>query len=308
MITTGQTVKQQQCTDSDKQRTASNASYIITPLYDNSKTRGVRLKRVNNYPMALSDCFSSVANGHLIVGGGKDDFCLSHNDVHRYHPGTDEWKSLPNMNMPRYGAKSCYAGKTLFVLGGCHDYHGELDSVEYLKIDASSQSACWMMCQSPLPWKLIGHEVTAIGDNIYLTFVDKVFSSKAFHGKISTDGDDILWRPLAPMLNGRHDHISFALQNKLFVAGGLGKGDNSCECYDPQTDKWTLMSYQLPYNRLLGACATSDGNGNVIITGGMRGHKLSSKVISFDLENGFKDIDDFEMYEPIARHVALPLM
>ena len=56
-----------------------------------------------------------------------------------------------------------------------------------------------------------------------------------------------------------------------------------------------------------GARATSDGVGKVIITGGYR-NGLLSKVTYFDLENGFRVIDDFKLDEQISEHVALPLL
>ena len=284
--------------------------------------------------MALSDCFSSVAGGRLIVGGGRDDE-RSHNNVYEYHPDTDVWKSLANMNTPRCGATAWYSEsrKTLLVLGGRDGPYSALDSVEFLKIDATSQSPCWMMCRTPLPLKLFWHDIIAAGDNLYLTGgmdAEGGTSVKAFCGKLNGDGNDILWQPLPPMLQARCDHISFALQDKLFVAGGYGEGENTCECYDTQTDKWTLTSHKLPCDTLecydtqtdkwsltshkfpcdtlAGACTTSDSKGKVIITGGYRDGIRSSKVTSFDLENGFKDISNFEMNEPIARHVALPWM
>ena len=262
--------------------------------------------------MELYHCFSSVADGRLVVGGGMDDMEQSHAKVYEYHPDADEWKPLPNMNMPRQGAKSCYAGKTLFVLGGrAGVIGGMLDSVEYLKINATSQSTHWRMCQTPLPLKLVGHELIAIGDYIYLTGgLDDEYDtcSKAFFGKLNSEGDDILWQPLPPMLKARSAHTSFALQNKLFAMGGSGEGLRNCECYDPKTDKWTLLSYQLPCDTPFNACAISDCEGKAIITRPWHLGKNSTAIISFDLKNGFRNIDDSLLDELSGCHVALPLM
>ena len=300
---------------------ATKSSYIITQLYKKNMAKAVYLKRVKDYPMALFDCFSSAADGRLIVGGGQDDYGIPQNNVYEYHADTDKWKSLPKMITPRSGAKSCYAGKHLFVSGGIFFLGGvfdkrsvELDSVEYLKIDATSQSKRWTMCRTPLPLKLHSHEIVTIGDNIYLTGGindEGIASSKAFLGKTNSDGDDIVWRPLPPMLHKREGHFSFALQTKLYIAGGGGQGGNTCEFYDPETDKWTLMPHKLSCDKLTGPCATSDGEGKVIITGSVYDGKYSLKVTSYDLENGFRVIDNFKMIMVdrwIAGHVALPLM
>ena len=68
------------------------------------------------------------------------------------------------------------------------------------------------------------------------------------------------------------------------------------------------MSHKLPCVSLAAARATSDGEEKVIITGGIRDGECSSTIISFDLKNGFEDIDGFEMDSPVSSHVALPLM
>ena len=61
------------------------------------------------------------------------------------------------------------------------------------------------------------------------------------------------------------------------------------------------MPHKLPCYTLLGACATSDAEGKVIITG-------ESTIISFGPENGFMYINDFETDKLIPYHVAIPLM
>ena len=136
---------------------SSKSSYIITRLYHNNMAKGVCLKRVKDYPMALRKCFASAADGHFIVGGGIDDDRQAHYEVYQYNRGEDEWKSLPNMNAPRFGAKSCYARNTLFVLGGLPQWlNGAKQIVEYLKIDEQQckYPTGWGICQTPFPMDL----------------------------------------------------------------------------------------------------------------------------------------------------------
>ena len=191
-----------------------------------------------------------------------------------------------------------------------HYSRNDLDSVEMLKIDATSQSSCWTKCQTPLPLKLSHHTTTVIDGNIYLTGGltgdgHGSVSSQVFCGNVNNEGNDISWRQLPNMLNRRFSHVSFPYQNKLFVAGGRAEGKNTCEYYDPVTDKWTLLHHMLPLDRLYNANATLDCKGTVIITGG---GLWSSKVLLFDFENGFRYAANFQTKEPHIENVALPLI
>ena len=290
-----------------KGRKATKSSAAFTTFYRKDTAIGVHRKRVKSYPMALSGCFSSVAEGRLIVGGGAGNTATkTYRNVHQYDSTADTWKPLPNMNVPRSYASSCYAEKTLFVMGGKDGGDNALDSVECIKIDATSQSPRWTICQTPLPLTLQGHVSIAINGDIYLT--GGTDSSQGFRGKINGEANDISWTPLPTMLRTRVAHIAFPHQNKLVVVGGLGESANTCESYDPQTNQWTLMSHKFPCKELYGACATFDGDKKVIIVGGYRDWKLSSKVTTFDHQNGFKDIANFKIYGEIAFHAALSVM
>ena len=290
-------------------QTATKSSYILSVLYQNNIAKGVCRKNAQDYPMAVYGCFSSVLEGRLIVGGGVDDNEKTSHSIHEYDPKTDAWKSLPNMNIPRHRAKCCSVGKMLFVIGG---YGGDkldlLDSIECIRIDATTQPTHWTICQATVPSKLIGYDIVAIDDNIYLTggCHNGVCSgsSEAFCGMLNSDGDDIIWNPLPPMLRKRSYHVSFPLQNKLFAVGGLGNGymsddgepvaevgNGTWEHYDPQTGKWTLNAHNnhpCNVNGLSHARATCDGEGKVIITGGsLVWWKQGSKTaLSFDPETG----------------------
>ena len=294
--------------------TSTKSSAVLHVLYQNNLTKGIYEQKVADFPTAARQCFSSSAAGRLIVGGGAANGGTLQHEVYEYDPNMDAWKLLPSINIPRKDAKCIYAGQRLFVMGGWgYDRSNRLGSVEFIKLDATSQSSQWEVCQTPLPYELSAHDVVAVDDNIYLTGGRENYltyctnSRKVYQGNISSEGNDIIWKQLPIMLKRRLGHISFLHKNKLYVAGGPEDfATNTCEYYDPQGDTWVLLSHKLPCDELYGACATFDCAGQVIITGGVyHCGSHSPKAISFDLENGFRYVADFEMTEPRYNHVAL---
>ena len=288
------------------------SSTILSILKQHNAIKWAREEKAMDYPNDTEGNFSAVADGHFIVGGGRDRCSKLHRSVYNYDPKLDAWKSLPNISKARTYAKCLYAAETLFVVGGMGEGYHSLDSVEYFKMNAASQSNCWTYCKTPLPLKVHGHGLIAANDTFYLTGGsddDDNYFANAFCGNLNSRGSDISWQPLPSMVKTRSYHIFFVHQNQMYVAGGLGEGRNTCECYNPKTDRWTLLSHKLPCDHLIDACATYDNIGNVIITGGYHlDGSFSSKVMSYDPENGFMDIADFEMNEPRYGHVALAMI
>jgi hypothetical protein len=61
------------------------------------------------------------------------------------------------------------------------------------------------------------------------------------------------WIMLAPLSTLRHFSTSFVLDGSLYVAGVLGVGNGSMECYDAATNTWTDMADMLEGRAFFGA-------------------------------------------------------
>ena len=81
-------------------------------------------------------CAVAVHNRYIVVMGGRSNRYLSSVDIldtssnHTVTAG-------PSMTVPRACCASAIIGQRIFVVGGCNDEDGMLDSVEYLDYDAT---------------------------------------------------------------------------------------------------------------------------------------------------------------------------
>ena len=71
------------------------------------------------------------------------------------------------------------------------------------------------------------------------------------------------WEIVAPMYNKRACITPAVLNGKIYVAGGFGSDGTSMERYDPETNKWTVLT---PMKQRRRYCTV---------------HKFNEKIINF---------------------------
>lgn len=87
-------------------------------------------------------------------------------------------------------------------------------------------------------------------------------------------------------MNLRRDELAACLgpDNKIYVIGGYGGGDNtgfnSAERYDPETGHWEMIAPMKEARRALSAVALPDG---IYAIGGYNGTKYVQTVEKYDI-------------------------
>ena len=93
---------------------------------------------------------------------------------------------------------------------------------------------------------------------------------------------------LLPFFTGKPRSVAgvTALNGRLYVIGGFDGHDylKDVECYDPQTNTWTLMQ---PLNRARSAACVTIMNGRLFVLGGFNGQFLDSVEVFDPLMNGW---------------------
>ena len=113
---------------------------------------------------------------------------------------------------------------------------------------------------APLPEKLHHFSLTTIGPKLYLAggYEGYDFSSPTDSLWIydpSTDG----WTAGTGMPAARAAHAAAAIENKLFIVGGVGVGSSFLWTYDPASNSWETVPTTLPTPREHLAAAALEG-------------------------------------------------
>ncbi len=167
----------------------------------------------------------------------------------RYSSATDSWidlKTLPKA--PAVGLAIATYGEKIYIMGGMpvnkdtrFYIGGRLMSEEMYAYTIPSNT--WSACD-PMPMKCSYSQATFLGEILYVSggFDGKNTVSSVF----SYDANAKLWLTKKKMNHPRYDHLIEAVNDKLYVIGGLTNDDtpvSSVEIYDPLADHWTLASH-----------------------------------------------------------------
>lgn len=117
----------------------------------------------------------------------------------------------------------------------------------------------------------------------------KIFNH-VFLGEV--ENEDVKWKPLKKMSKGRVDHISFLMNENLYVAGGHDgqrKILKDCEMYDLKEGNWNNSVHELPFQLTGAVVAMSKDSSYAIITGGRKvDNSYNKAIITFTEQEGFK--------------------
>ena len=121
-----------------------------------------------------------------------------------------------------------------------------------------------------------GHHIYIIGGTEY--------ENKEINGitKVEKfDPSEDSWEEVAPMNEARHDAFGAAMNEKIYVAGGLQKDDgnlralNTCEVYSPSTDEWQVIpSLKVPRHSASMVCF----KGTLYVIAGMKDNRKSREL------------------------------
>merc|ERR1712098_485689 len=94
------------------------------------------------------------------------------------------------------------------------------------------------------------------------------------------------------MKKGRYSHVSFFMNECLYVAGGIddkGRHLKDCEQYDVNTGMRIDNVHDLPFELVASNAAMSADSSFVIITGGLKlGGSYNKSILTFTVREGFK--------------------
>ena len=178
----------------------------------------------------------------VVVGGVKNTKSDQTNSGEFFSPGLNEWQSTSELSQDRSGHQLITCDDSLYVVGGLTS-NQLLRSVERLEnLDGKWEEVEPMNCRRA--------SFAAVNYNgmIYVL------------GGLGNDEDDKeialqtaekynpvqnKWIFVSDLIYARYFHAACLMQDKIFVVGGVdtnGKAIKIIECYDPSTDKWTVVS------------------------------------------------------------------
>ncbi|ELT87282.1 hypothetical protein CAPTEDRAFT_83392, partial [Capitella teleta] len=152
-----------------------------------------------------------------------------------------QWRTLPNMNIPRFGHSSIYHKDELYIVGGMESKHGYLDFVE--RLDAKSLK--WEdLCDLPL----------GLSTPMLVIVKDKLFVLGGVkgggHSKMVLVYHDDAWEERNSMPEECRRGAAVEFDGFIFVVGGRNIGNRAksqCFSYVAQVKQWrTLPNMRLP--------------------------------------------------------------
>ncbi|XP_078491173.1 kelch-like protein 12 [Ciona intestinalis] len=230
----------------DGKITATNIVLRMKLIKKNLKWEKVASMNVKRYVFG-----AAVINGVIFVFGGADENNTIVSTGEYYVVPFNKWIQLKPMKVARSGhcmvahngqcihiSKFCSINYTdqLYSLGGW-DGKQVISSVE--RYDPSLDE-----------WKDVASMQTPRQWFVAVVFNNVVYAIGGYDGKQSLKSvekynvDDDTWVYVENMNIERHAHAACVAQNKIYVVGGLDSGNKvvkSIECYDDQTDKWSVV-------------------------------------------------------------------
>jgi N-acetylneuraminic acid mutarotase len=236
-------------------------------------------KDLTPMPVKVNSMASGLIDGKIYLTGGYDvdtqytfpDDVRMRDHISVYDPVTDTWDTtgtpLP-VNRCIYGGGDMVLNGKLYVIGGIEWVYqsGEWLAVPFARVDVYDPLSDSWELKSNLPVPIGSSSVCRLDGKLYVT------GGSTNEGVLKTlysyDPATDQWTELAEMIDERMVHISVAIDNKIYVIGGLksfGPAINSCEVYDPAEDQWSSIA-PLPRNiATAGGCAV---DGEIYIFGG----------------------------------------
>ena len=190
--------------------------------------------------------------------------------------------------------------KWLYILGGTNENYSILDSVECYDV----RSNTWMDL-SPLPTPTHSHAACTLGEYIYVSGGVSGQEQQPTTTLLTYHPSSRSWETRPSMHNSRRLHEMVALQNKLYVLGGIGthsfhqQTQIPIEVYDPEAAQWTMLSSTLA-GRSIGHFIAFQGD---ILSIGRELYEAAEEDIwSYDVKS-----DTWKLYTKAPKRTRLPV-
>ena len=159
------------------------------------------------------------------------------NTVEKYSPANNEWEHVCDMYDGRESFMSCSFMSSVYVVGGFKDkcsmstcVQFRTSSVSWKELSRMNEERCYAACSV-----FKGRIVVSGG-----------FSFNAFESKTVEVYDHVAneWLKMASMIEGRLQHSSVVVNDKLYIIGG--NGSKTLEAFDPRSSKFSLLKEPIP--------------------------------------------------------------
>ena len=199
-----------------------------------------------HFPPGLLPLIASFLPGQSIVlAGGFDHNGRNTSTALCYSQDTRQWRTdVPSMLTAHYGAATVAIGGRMMVFGGGMNAFEPLATCQAFDPDTNEWSAL-----PPMSTPRILASAAVWQGRAFIFGGRKSNSHREFMSSAECfDPTANRWSAIAPMGIARVQAVALAIPGRgLLVMGGWNKCQlSSAELYDPATDAWTVMTWQLP--------------------------------------------------------------
>jgi len=157
--------------------------------------------------------------------------------IEKYSPFTNTWEKVADMYDNRIEFSACSFMDDIYIIGGRLPNTNIKSCVKF-----NTKSRTWEECVVLIEGRSRPSSVV---------FEGKIVVSAGFnHGNLNSveayDHVADMWSYMPNMIEGRYDHISVAVKNKLFIFGGYGEDLDGpeifCEMFDSRCNKFVTVN------------------------------------------------------------------
>ncbi|XP_076817543.1 kelch-like protein 12 [Clavelina lepadiformis] len=216
----------------------------------------------------------------IVVGGKKENV----KSLLKYNVVKKQWVDMPEsccqLTSAHVAGTSVCVNKTLYLIGGEVESNGQtVNSVKRLTLLKDAPS--WQN-EQPMLEKRKYFASAVLNDFIYVS------GCSVNNGMASCeqfDRNSNKWCRIGNLNQGRGFHGMVALNEKLYVAGGSGRGMQlaSAECFDPATNVWEFVASM--HEKKISLCLVAL-NDRIFAIGGYSGSNFLSSMEVYNPSTG----------------------
>ena len=256
----------------------NNFNILVCGGFNGNISNDVKLFNPNNFNEAFNLPNMNEARKYFGAVCIKDEVYVfggnAGKKVEKYSPDTNTWEYVSEMYDDRSNFSACSLMDSFYVIGGfIKENFNWLNTATCLKFNTKS-----------LKWKEMTRMINERRFSACSVFEGRiVVTGGYFNGRLNTveayDHIGDTWENMPNMINIRFGHISVAVNNKLFIIGGLST--NNCEVFDSITNNFTLLKQPT----LASGFDLYEPFGAITIGSKIMIFKNNSDVKTYDFEN-----------------------
>ena len=267
---------------------------------------------------------TEVINGKIYFPGGRNS-STTYNILESYNPILDSWETLSSMSVPRHGAACAVLNNKMYVIGGenlssveIYDpssdtwtagislpsevHHGSAIAVDgkIFLIGGKNSSDSYInqtLCFDPVSNQWTEKEPMTIARHGHklVYFKSKIWVIGGGNGTSLANIDSYdpvsnSWTAEASMNTSRNWPSAWVANDLIYACGGGVGFLDTCEVYDPTSQKWSITS-ELPQPKYAADAVVLD-NQVYIFAGSTSSNVFSNKVFAADLNASVEGLHD----------------